>query len=128
MADNQNKKFTDFVYTSSDFFGDTSGLGAFTPVVAGVHTYRTPLGYIPTCTEIPTDTPNSLTGFAPLRLDVANDVLYAYYGGSWVAVGSAGSLTFTDPAYPTRTFTMKFYIRNEGTSEEYYEFLADEIL
>ena len=35
MADNQNKKITDFVYTSADFFGDTSGLGAFTPVVAG---------------------------------------------------------------------------------------------
>jgi hypothetical protein len=90
-TDNQNKKYTDFVYLSSDFSGDTSNLGAFLAVVAGVHTYRVPMGYIPTVNSVPTAAPNAVTGFVPLRMYSATGTVYSYINGEWLPISGGGT-------------------------------------
>lgn len=42
--------------------------------------------YIPTCPGVPTGTPTTKTGLAPLVVDSTNNKLYVYVGGSWVAM------------------------------------------
>ena len=42
--------------------------------------------YIPTCPGVPTGVPTAKTGRAPLVIDSANNKLYVYVGGSWVAM------------------------------------------
>lgn len=42
--------------------------------------------YIPSCAGVPTGTPTSHTGVAPLVIDSTNNKLYAYIGGSWRAM------------------------------------------
>jgi hypothetical protein len=42
---------------------------------------------VPTCDGPPTGTPDALTGFAPLVVDVTNNRLYFYSTGSWRNAG-----------------------------------------
>jgi hypothetical protein len=39
--------------------------------------------YIPTCAGIPTGTPTTISGFAPMVADSTNNKLYVYLGGAW---------------------------------------------
>jgi hypothetical protein len=39
--------------------------------------------YISACAGIPTGTPTSKTGFAPMVVDSTNNKLYVYIGGAW---------------------------------------------
>jgi hypothetical protein len=42
--------------------------------------------YIPTCAGIPTGTPTTVTGLAPMVVDSVNNKLYIYAGGVWRAM------------------------------------------
>jgi hypothetical protein len=43
--------------------------------------------YVPTCAGVPTGTPSTLTGRAPIVIDTTNHRLYFYSGGSWRNAG-----------------------------------------
>jgi hypothetical protein len=42
--------------------------------------------YIPTCAGVPTGTPTTKTGLAPMVIDSTNNKMYIYSGGAWVAL------------------------------------------
>ena len=42
--------------------------------------------YVPSCTGAPTDTPISVNGLVPFRIDNTNNKIWAYSGGTWKGV------------------------------------------
>jgi hypothetical protein len=42
--------------------------------------------YFPTCAGLPTGTPTTVTGKAPIVIDSTNNKMYIYSGGAWVAL------------------------------------------
>jgi len=43
--------------------------------------------YVPTCAGVPTGTPTSITGLAPIVIDTTNNRLYFYASGAWRNAG-----------------------------------------